>query len=66
MRKKPVTLGLLVLDGACAIIWTLFAALAFDWSGDRVFSVLRAATAVVWWAAFLRWLIQYRKEQRET
>ena len=65
MRKKPVTLGLLVIDGACAVIWTLFAVIAFNWEYDPVFSAIRVATAVIWWAAFLRWYIHYRKEQRE-
>lgn len=64
--RKPVTKGMLVLYGANACLWAAICALDFIWNpGDAFLRVVHILCAVIWSAAFFRWLRRYQKERRK-
>lgn len=60
--KEPKRITL-VLYGLCAVIWTIRAILGvvykeYDYSFG--FFILNVLTALIWIAAFVKWMLKYR------
>ena len=62
-EKKPAQLWLVVLFGFNAIIWTVNFILHLVFGSFDPLTVLQLVCAVLWFAAFLRLLFQYRREK---
>ena len=65
---KKSKLSVVILYGLCAAIWTILAILAavhkaYEYS--QSFFVLTILCALVWFAAFVRWLIKYCSNDRK-
>ena len=64
-KPKPITL---VLYGLCAVIWSLRVIIGvvykeYDYSFD--FFILNVLAALVWIAAFVKWMLKYRSKKDE-
>ena len=65
--KKPKRITL-VLDGLCAVIWSLRVIIGvmykeYDYSFG--FFILNVLAALVWIAAFVKWMLKYRSKKDE-
>ncbi len=61
---RNVKKSVVVLDGLCAVLWTARTIIGIatkEYQENTVFFILNAACAVLWIAAFISWLIIYRK-----
>ena len=64
-KPKPITL---VLYGLCAVIWSLRVIIGvvykvYDYSFG--FFILNVLAALVWIAAFVKWMLKYRSKKDE-
>ena len=64
-KPKPITL---VLYGLCAVIWSLRVIIGvvykeYDYSFG--FFILNVLVALVWIAAFVKWMLKYRSKKDE-
>ena len=64
-RPKLVTV---ILYGLCAVIWTVRTILGVvykEYGDSATLFVLNILCAVIWIAAFIKWLIKYRSNKNE-
>ncbi len=60
---KSPKLGTVILYGLCAVVWTVRVILGVvykEYNDSVIFFVLNILCAVIWIAAFIKWLIKYR------
>ncbi len=65
--KKPKRITL-ILYGLCAVVWVLrvvFGVVNKEYDYDSVFFILNVLTALIWIAAFVRWMLKYRSGKDE-
>lgn len=67
-NRRDVKKANVVLDGLCAVLWTVRSIMGIatkEYQENTVFFILNAACAVLWIAAFIRWLMVYRDTEDE-
>ena len=64
-KPKPITL---VLYGLCAVIWSLRVIIGVvykEYNCSFGFFTLNVLAALVWIAAFVKWMLKYRSKKDE-
>ena len=65
-KQKRITV---ILYGLCAVVWTLrviFGVVCKEYDYDSVFFILNVLTALIWIAAFVRWMLKYRSKKTDS